>query len=135
MRAMTRDELASLIARLSAAQIREFEYEAGEFRIRVLFERGRSVIRSCEQGVFHSKHPLTGKACAQVGEVVARGQILAYLSIGTVLRPVIAPLKGRVGKQLLPDGAAAGDRDPLYLFETVGAESLAQGSEPRALDQ
>lgn len=115
---MTDDELASLVARLSVARIRQFEYRTHGMEIRILFNGARhDVIRASETGIFHSTHPLAGKLCAPKGEVVAQGQILAYLRTGTVLRPVIAPRDGRVRKQLLRDGAVAGHGDALYLFE------------------
>jgi hypothetical protein len=120
---MTHDELATLIARLSVAQISECEYKADGLEIRVSFERTRhDLIRSGQTGVFHSKHPLAWKASTREGELVAQGQILAYLRKGTVLRPVLAPVRGRLGRQLLPDGAVAGHGDPLYLFEVVSVE-------------
>lgn len=120
---MTHDELVSLIARLSVARISECEYKADGVEIRVSFERARhDIIRSGERGVFHSKHPLARRVTALEGEVVAQGQVLAYLRMGTVLRPVIAPRRGRVGRQILPDGAVAGYGDPLYLFEAVSVE-------------
>lgn len=120
---MTHAELVSLIARLSVARISECEYKTDGMEIRVSFDKARrDVIRSGERGIFHSKHPLAGKVSAREGEVVAQGQILAYLRTGTVLRPVVAPLKGRVGRQLLPDGAVARNGDPLYLFEAISVE-------------
>lgn len=120
---MTHDELVSLIARLSVARISECEYKTEGMEIRVSFDKARhDVIRSGERGIFHSKHPLAGKVSAREGEVVAQGQILAYLRMGTVLRPVVAPLKGRVGRQLLPDGAVVRNGDPLYLFEAISVE-------------
>lgn len=120
---MTHNELAALIARLSAARIRECEYKADGMEIRVLFDRARrEMIRSREAGVFHSKHPLAERVCVREGEVVPQGKILAYLRIGSVLRPVSAPLEGRVRRQLLTDGAVVGYGDPLYLFEVLGVE-------------
>lgn len=117
---MTHDDLVSLIARLSGARIREFEYKTDGREIRILFDgERRDVIRSSETGVFHSIHPLAGRMCAHEGEVVARGQILAYLRVGTVLRPVVAPVRGRVRKQFLRDGTVAGHGDALYLFEGI----------------
>lgn len=124
---MTHDELAALIARLSAAGIGECEYKAGETEIRVSFERERrGIIRSDETGIFHSKHPLGGEVSVCEGELAVQGQIIAYLRKGTVLRPVIAPFDGRVRKQLLHDGAAAGHGDPLYLFEAAGVSSTCR---------
>jgi biotin carboxyl carrier protein len=142
---MTFDEIASLIARLMIAQISECEYETHGLKLRVLFDRARAVpssesvqstsirvplrrgkpsnvyvIPSGEMGIFHSKHPLAQKVGAREGEVVSQGQILAYLRTGTVLRPVIAPLKGRITKELILDGAVVGYGDPLYLFEVAG---------------
>ena len=120
---MTHDELASLIARLSVARIRECEYKTDGVEVRVLFDRVRhDIIRARETGVFHSKHPLADEVCAREGEVVPQGQILAYVRTGPALSPVIAPLEGRVGKQLLPDGAVVDLGDPLYLFEVAGVE-------------
>jgi biotin carboxyl carrier protein len=120
---MTHEELVSLIARLSAARISECEYRTDGMAIRVSFGKAlHEVIRSGETGIFHSKHPLAGNVSAREGEVVAQGQILAYVRRGTVLRPVVAPLKGRVGRQLLPDGAVARNGDPLYSFEAISVE-------------
>lgn len=120
---MTHSELASLIARLSVARISECEYKTDEIEIRVSFDGARHEIIRCEEaGIFSSKHPLLADGCAREGDLVVRGQILAYLRTGMVLRPVTAPFKGRVGKQLLPDGAAAGYGDPLYSFEGVRVE-------------
>lgn len=120
---MTHGELAALIARLSVARISECEYKTDEIEIRVSFDGARhDIIRCSEAGIFHSKHPLLEGVCAREGDLVARGQILAYLRTGMVLRPVIAPFKGRVDKQLLPDGAAAAHGDPLYSFEAVRVE-------------
>jgi len=120
---MTYDELAALIARLSVARIRFCEYKTDEMEIRVLFDGARhDIIHSRETGVFHSRHPLAKTASPRDGEVVAKGQILAYVRTGGVMRPVTAPLEGRIRKQLLTDGAAAGYGDPLYLFEAAAGE-------------
>jgi len=115
---MTYDELAALIARLSVARIRECEYKTDGMEIRVFFEVARrDIIHSRERGVFHSRHPLTATVSTREGEVVAQGKILAYVLTGAVMQPVIAPLEGRVKKQLLPDGAVVCHGAPLYLFE------------------
>lgn len=115
---MTYDELAALIERLSAARIRVCEYKTAEIEVRVLFGGARhDIIHSHETGVFHSRHPLAKTASARDGEVVAKGEILAYVRTGIVVQPVTAPLEGRVRKQFLSDGAAVRYGAPLYLFE------------------
>ena len=116
------DQLEQLIELVEQSRLRELVYTDGETSIRLVKrEHGarHDIIRSGQTGVFHSQHPLAGKAAAREGEVVAQGQILAYLRMGTVLRPVIAPRRGRVRKQLLRDGEMAGCGDPLYSFEVV----------------
>ena len=125
---MSRALVEQLIALVEQSRLRELVYTHGGTRIRVVGREGPPgavtsvMIRSGAIGVFHSKHPLAGTTCAREGEVVAQGQILGYLRTGAVLLPVIAPRRGRVRKQLLGDGAAAGRGDPLYLFEGVHVE-------------
>lgn len=115
--------LDQLIALVEHSCLRELVYTSGSTSIRLVKREDaarRDIIRSSEAGVFHSNHPLAGRAPARQGEVVAQGQILAYVRVGAVLRPVVAPHRGRIGRQLLTDGAVAGCGDPLYSFEVFG---------------
>lgn len=127
------DQLIELVAR---HRLRELVYTNSRTRIRLVKQEdapGTAVassqsglIRSGGTGIFHSTHPLGGKVSVREGEIAAQGQIIAYVRMGTVLRPVIAPFDGRVRKQVLPDGAAVGHGERLYLFEAAAVSSMCR---------
>ncbi len=71
-------------------------------------------VRSPGVGLFHHRHPLTGRASVEPGQRVAADQIIGFLDVGACLRPVTAPEAGTLGAPVHGDGALVGYGTLLY---------------------
>lgn len=64
-------------------------------------------------GIFLHRHPLRADPFVQLGGLVAQGDCLGLLRIGTLLLPVVSPSAGRVAGHWAEDGKRVGYGEPL----------------------
>lgn len=81
-----------------------------------------SIFRSTSFGTLHLSHPASAVAPPVLPRRVRRGEIIAYVSIGPLLRPILAERDAVLVAQLPADGSEIGYGDPL--FEVVAAAVL-----------
>lgn len=82
-----------------------------------------SIFRSTGFGTLHLSHPASTVAPPVLPRTVRRGEIIAYLSIGPLLRPVLAGHDAVLVVQLPADGAEIGYGDPLFEVVEAGVMS------------
>ncbi|MCM2401207.1 hypothetical protein NBH20_08575 [Rhizobium sp. S153] len=70
-------------------------------------------------GIFRSAHPDTREP-TELPRLVRKGEIIGYLRIEMLLRPVLAPQDGVLAEQLVGDGALADYGKPLFRFHPAG---------------
>lgn len=117
---MTSDDLLRLTALLDKYGMAEFEYEDGDRHIvlslgRPPVDRPSATATTAPPlrigapfaGVFRRQHPLESEA-KPFPRLVEQGEIVGYLQVDAVLRPVIAPETGRIGLPRIADGTLAG---------------------------
>lgn len=88
-----------------------------------------SIFRSTSFGTLHLSHPASAVAPPILPRTVRRGEIIAYVSIGPLLRPILAERDAVLVAQLRADGAEIGYGDPL--FKVVEAASRSSHKAPR----
>ena len=76
----------------------------------------RPKIQAPHAGLFRSRHPLDDTPAAATPRPVRKGDIVAYLQVGALLRPVVAPQDGRIGPPLVAEGAVTGYCSPLFAY-------------------
>ncbi|MGY4802421.1 hypothetical protein [Teichococcus aerofrigidensis] len=67
--------------------------------------------------------PAAGDGGAGAGDTVARGDILAYLAVGPLLQPVVAPCDGAIEAVRGRDGEIAGFGAPLFDILPLAADT------------
>ncbi|ATN32816.1 hypothetical protein ACO34A_03235 [Rhizobium sp. ACO-34A] len=70
-------------------------------------------------GIFRSTHP-DNRQPAELPRLVRNGEIIGYLQVEMLLRPVLAPQDGVLAELLVGDGALAGYGKPLFRFHPAG---------------
>ncbi|CAN7189940.1 hypothetical protein LJR030_000418 [Rhizobium sp. LjRoot30] len=76
----------------------------------------RAKIQAPHAGLFRLRHPLDDAPAAAAPRPVRKGDIVAYLQVGALLRPVVAPQDGRIGQPLVAEGAVTGYCSPLFAY-------------------
>lgn len=79
---------------------------------------GGAVFRTTSFGTLYLSHPATPAAPPLLPRKVRRGEIIAYVAVGPLLRPIIADRDAVLVTQLQPEGGEIGYGYPL--FEVVG---------------
>lgn len=72
-------------------------------------------------GLFYATHPDEGVAYVQTGEVIAVGQLVAVLRVGTLLLPIRSAVAGRVVETLVADAQVVGYGQALFELEALAA--------------
>ncbi|OJT95690.1 MAG: hypothetical protein BGN83_00440 [Rhizobium sp. 63-7] len=126
---MSGGDIETLQALMRRHGIAEVLYE--DAKGRVLLPAGRSdalpspepaarispgKIQASHAGLFCSRHPLDDMPAAAAPRPVCKGDIVAYLQVGALLRPVVAPQDGRIGPPLVAEGAVTGYCSPLFAY-------------------
>jgi len=75
-----------------------------------------TTIQAPHAGLFRSRHPLDDAPAAAAPRPVRKGDIVAYLQVGALLRPVVAPRDGRLGPPLVAEGTVTGYCSPLFAY-------------------
>ncbi|MDR6755008.1 hypothetical protein J2Y48_000281 [Mycoplana sp. BE70] len=130
------DELASRLDELMMRYgIAELDIEEGGLRLSLrhrashpqapsdIAGRGTgaaSIFRSTSFGTLHLSHPASAVAPPVLPRRVRRGEIIAYVSIGPLLRPILAERDAVLAAQLPADGAEIGYGDPLFEVVETG---------------
>lgn len=70
-------------------------------------------------GIFRSAHP-DARQPAELPRLVRNGEIIGYLQVDMLLRPVLAPQDGVLAERLVEDGALADYGKPLFRFHPAG---------------
>jgi acetyl-CoA carboxylase biotin carboxyl carrier protein len=128
------DAIERTVRRLEREHVSMFEYEdqdvylcltlggPGADRATREIKPGKSAqtVKTPAAGIFTSAHPVDRrKSATGSGTAVRAGQIVGYLQIGPVLRPVTAPCDGVLGRQLIDDNVLVGARQSV--FELYGS--------------
>ncbi|MCJ7995019.1 acetyl-CoA carboxylase [Rhizobium cremeum] len=66
-------------------------------------------------GIFRSAHPVSPQP-VELPRHVREGEIIGFLQIGMLLRPVLAPRDGILTERLIEDGTLADYGRPLFLL-------------------
>ncbi len=122
------EELSRIEALMVRHEIRSFEYQHNDQSIE-LSRKGGQIEMAQQQaqpkadkpmsihaptiGLFQARHPLAAENPAFPRQA-RQGEIIAWLRVGTVLRPVPAPRDGLVGPPLCPDGKLVGYGEQLF---------------------
>ncbi|MBO1325775.1 acetyl-CoA carboxylase biotin carboxyl carrier protein subunit [Acetobacter sp. TBRC 12305] len=73
-----------------------------------------AAVPSPDLGVFHATHPpASGKGMA-VGDKVSAGQIMAFVEVGPIVLPVVAPAGGQIGTINAVEGQSVGYHEVLF---------------------
>ena len=146
--AMHIEDIRTLVERLDATPIGEFEYRRGSEGLRVVFSRSpaiahasygaagtvaveadiarqTSVVRAQAVGFYTWCHPLSDVPPVVEGDLVAKGQHVGYISVASVVRVVYAPFRGNVRGHIAKDGCIVGYGDPLVEIEDAGDDFAA----------
>jgi acetyl-CoA carboxylase biotin carboxyl carrier protein len=119
------DAIERTVRRLEREQVSTFEYKDERAYLRLALgvvpdatpERSMETVKTPVAGIFLSTHPLArGKSETASGSPVRAGQIVGYMQVGPVLRPVAAPRDGVLGRQLVGDDVLTGARQPIFEF-------------------
>ncbi|MFD1329991.1 hypothetical protein [Mycoplana ramosa] len=76
--------------------------------------KAAAIFRSTAFGTLHLSHPGSAAAPRALPRTVRRGEIIAYVSISSLLRPILAPRDALLVTLLQADGAEIGYGDPLF---------------------
>jgi hypothetical protein len=119
------DAIERTVRRLEREQVSTFEYKDEHAYLRLALDvvpdatpaRSMETIKTPVAGIFSSTHPLTHRKNGKTsGSPVRAGQIVGYMQVGPVLRPVAAPRDGVLGRQLVGDDVLTGARQPIFEF-------------------
>ncbi|MFT9256546.1 MAG: biotin/lipoyl-containing protein [Acetobacter sp.] len=72
---------------------------------------------SPDMGVFHTRHPSSGENGVAVGATVSKGQIMAFVDVGRIVLPVVAPVDGHVVTVRAVEGQVIGFHDVVFEME------------------
>jgi biotin carboxyl carrier protein len=133
--------IEALVRRLEGTSIAECEYEFDGTTVALKFDRQAlpqppsterlestpladkqaAFVCAARIGLFHAVHPLELQPLVAVGDAVKKDQQVAFIMIGELMFPVLAPADGLLGEQLAAPGTLVGYGDKLFSFETVVA--------------
>ena len=137
------EDIKTLVERLDATPIGEFEYRRGSEGLRVIFSRSpaiahasygaagtvaveadiarqTSVVRAQAVGIYTWCHPLSDVQPVAEGDLVATGLQLGYISVASVVSAVYAPCRGTLRSRIAKDGCIVGYGDPLVEIVDAG---------------
>lgn len=78
-----------------------------------------TTIRSDGMGYFFRQYPLSEPADTNIAVSVSKDEIVGYLQIGEVVRPVVSSVAGLLTAPLIADGQLVGYGDELFSLELV----------------
>ncbi|HDR9882387.1 TPA: acetyl-CoA carboxylase biotin carboxyl carrier protein subunit [Burkholderia cenocepacia] len=142
---MDLQRIERLIATLQHAGVAECVYTIGNQTIRLEFDchtspianedRGSwgthmsgdgdpsfSYVRAPCSGHFARVHPFRDQPVAGADTVVNEGQHIAYIEVDSMLFPVVAPFRGRLGKIAVADGDRVGFGAALIEIERIAVK-------------
>jgi acetyl-CoA carboxylase biotin carboxyl carrier protein len=122
------DAIERTVRRLERAQVATFEYQDENVCLRLTLgganpvqaSAGIKAYKSAETGkasaagIFTSSHPVSNEDAMASGTPVRAGQIVGYVQVGPVVRPVIASRDGVIGRRLVDNGTLVGAGRPLF---------------------
>ena len=125
---MSYDAIERTVRRLERARVATFEYQDENVCLRLTLgganpvqaSAGIKAYKSAETGkasaagIFTSSHPVSNEDAIVPGASVRAGQIVGYLEVGPVVRPVIASRDGVIGRRLVDNGTLVGAGQPLF---------------------
>jgi acetyl-CoA carboxylase biotin carboxyl carrier protein len=125
---MSYDGIERIVRRLEQAQISTFEYQDENACLRLTLGGGNPVQASAgvkakkpaktgsasAAGIFTSCHPVNHEDAMASGTPVRAGQIVGYVQVGPVVRPVTASRDGVIGRRLVDNGTLVGAGQPLF---------------------
>lgn len=76
----------------------------------------KATIQASHAGLFCSRHPLDDAPVTAAPRPVRKGDIVVYLQVGALLRPVVASQDGHIGPPLVAEGAVIGYCSPLFAY-------------------
>lgn len=121
---MSSQDIQALTALLQRYGIAEFEYQDGTRHVVLsaaqlpaalpllaepIAPTERPSIRTPYAGVFHAADPQ-----AVTPRAVSQGEIIGYVQVGQVLRPVVAPSAGQISDALIAEGTLTGYGTPVF---------------------
>jgi hypothetical protein len=121
------DSIERIVRRLEREKVSTFEYNDADVHLRLAFgrtdientevesEKPAGVIKTPSAGIFTVAHPLDHrKDTLTSGVPVRAGQIVGYLQVGPVLRPVMSSREGILGRPLVGDGVLVGAQQSVF---------------------
>ena len=125
---MSYDAIERIVRRLERVQVSTFEYQDENVCLRLRLgsagsvqasagiktEKPTETVKTSAAGVFTSSHPVSNEDAIVPGASVRAGQIVGYLEVGPLVRPVTASRDGIVGRRLIDDGTLVGAGQPLF---------------------
>jgi acetyl-CoA carboxylase biotin carboxyl carrier protein len=125
---MSYDTIERIVRRLERAQVSTFEYHDENVCLRLTLGGGNPVQASSgikaeksvetgktsAAGIFTSSHPVNHEDAMASGTPVRAGQIVGYVQVGPVVRPVTASRDGVIGRRLVDNGTLVGAGQPLF---------------------
>jgi len=127
------DAIERTVRRLEHEQVSTFEYQdenvylcltlgragAALANLKPNSEKSAEAVKTPAAGIFTSAHPVSHRKSAVASRTPVRaGQIVGYLQVGPVLRPVTAPRDGVLGRQLIDDDVLVGAQQSVFeLYE------------------
>jgi acetyl-CoA carboxylase biotin carboxyl carrier protein len=106
---------SSLRLRLAAEAARPDVEVRADVKAAVNHEAARARdVRSPGVGLFHHRHPVTGRAVCEPGQRVKKGQVVGFVAAGPCVRPATAPEDGVIAAPACEDGELVGYGMLLY---------------------
>ncbi|MBD9374032.1 hypothetical protein IB238_15525 [Rhizobium sp. ARZ01] len=84
-----------------------------------------STLRATSFGTLHLSHPASCAAPPLLPRKVRRGEIIAYVTVGPLLRPILAERDAVLVTQLRAEGEEIGYGDPLFEVREDRAQACA----------
>jgi biotin carboxyl carrier protein len=128
MGGMSYDAIERTVRQLERAEVATFEYQDETLCLRLTLGSANPVQaiagikakkppetgRTSAAGIFTSRHPVSNEDAMASGTPVRVGQIVGYVQVGPVLRPVTASRDGVIGRRLVDNGTLVGWGQPLF---------------------
>ncbi|MFZ6762292.1 hypothetical protein [Pseudoroseomonas sp. WGS1072] len=131
--------LAGLLALMRATGVTELELAEGDTALRLSLPSrplagavpeatpraapAVETVHAVAFGILLLRHPAETRDPPAAGDTVARGDILAYLAVGPLLQPVVAPCDGAIEAVRGRDGEIAGFGAPLFDILPLAADT------------
>lgn len=131
--------VAGLLALMRATGVTELELAEGDMALRLSLPArplagavpeaapraapAVETVHAAAFGILLLRHPAETRDPPAAGDTVARGDILAYLAVGPLLLPVVAPCDGVIDAVRGRDGEASGFGTPLFDLLPLAADT------------